>query len=153
MYKISGNFDGDLIVYKGNTLFLKVIRLQSWGCTKRGQIFNEEDKLMVEYSHFEFFYTKISILYQDLPLKIRLNRSTLTKYDLNVGDISIRIKFSLTSISKKLCEIYLNKEGVAVVKRNILAFKNEMEIFIEQENEYELYLILLLIMSITTLDA
>lgn len=153
MYKVTGNFDSDLIVYKGNTIFLRVVRIQSWGCTRRGRIFNREDKLMVEYSHFEFFYTKISILFQDLPLKISLNRSTLTKYNLHVGDVSIGIKFSLTSVSKKLCEIYLNQERVAVVKRNIFVFKNEMEIFIEQKNEYELYLILLLMMSITTLDA
>src|SRR5690554_49963 len=131
MYKIVGNFDSDLIVYKEKDLFLKVVRLQSWGCTKKGRIFNEEDKLVLEYSHFEFIYTKISILYQDLPLKINLNRRTLIKYDLNVGDVSLRIKFSFTSMSKKLCKIYINTEKVAVVKRNIFTFRNEMGIFIE----------------------
>ena len=153
MYRISGNFDGDLIVYKDDALFLRIVTLQFWSCTKRGQVFNAEGKMMLEYSHFEFVYTKIKILHQNLPLKISLKRNSLTKYNLNVGDVSISIKFNFTSLSKNLCKIYINREEIATVKRKVFVSKNDIDIVVKRENDYDLYLILLLIMSITTLDA
>lgn len=153
MYNIFGNFDGDLIVYKNDVFFIRIVRMQFWSCTKRGQVFDAEGKIILEYSHFEFFYTKIKILHQNLPLKISLTRNTLTNYNLNVGKATISIKFKPTALSKTLCNIYVNNVNIATVKRKVFALENDIDIFVKQENDYDLYIILLLIMSITTLDA
>lgn len=153
MYKIFGDFDGDLIVYKEKAFFLRVVRLQSWGFNRNVKIFNEKGGLILEYSHFEFVYTRVKILYQKLPLKMNLVRSALTRYNLVVENTLISIKFSLTSLSKKLCEIYLDNKKIATVTRGIFVLKNEIEVFIKKDNDYELYIILLLIISTTTLDA
>lgn len=153
MYTILGEFDGDLIIYRDNSFFLKVIRWQSFGLKKSVKIFDNKDQLILNYDYYELIFTKVRIKIQNLPLKVKLVRKNLINYNLMVDNTVVSLKFSLTSLSKKICDIYLDNRKIGTVVRKVFVLRNEIEILMEEDSKYELYIILLIVISTTTLDS
>lgn len=153
MYKISANFYKDFFVYKDDVLIMVAKRKYNWFFGVKVKVFNFEDKLLIIYNSISFFFTKVKIKYQNLPDTIEIIGSIWKQPCIKVGSYSICN--SLSSLpQRKMGKIKIdNKEVAKITNKKIFRSSLEFEIDFMEENEYEIYCIILFLMNISAIES
>lgn len=152
MYRITANFYKEFFIYKDDVLILTAKRKYIWFAGLNVKVYNTDEKLILNYRYFSFFFTIVKIKHQNLPEKIKLVGSIWRRLCIKVNNQKICSKLNLLPL-KKIGEIEIESIEIAIIKRKKWKSKLEFEIEFSQPNDLEIYCVLLFLMDISAIES
>ncbi|MFA7688351.1 MAG: hypothetical protein WCY25_10850 [Moheibacter sp.] len=152
MYRIAANFYKDFYIYEDDILLMTAKRKYIWFAGVRVKVFLVNDKLLLAYRYFSFFYTFLKIKYQNLPYEVQIDRKW--------GNIAFkvnnhRIYCNLSSLPhRKMGQIKIDGKEVAIItNKKIFGSSLEFKLEFVEKSEFEIYCILLFLMNISAVES